>query len=144
MKLTLNSGPKAGIGWRLAAVALVLGTILAAAPRVEAQENDALKILKTMSDYLTSQSGFLAEFDVDLEVITPDIQKIQFSSTGKVGLSRPDKLWAERRGGYSHAELVFDGKAVNTKTADMGWDPVAKIAYVPTFFKNTIIAYKVD
>ena len=42
-------------------------------------------------------------------MITPDIQKIQFSSTGKISLSRPDKLRAERLGGYSHAELVFDG-----------------------------------
>ncbi len=41
-------------------------------------------------------------------------------------------------------ELLFDGKAVDTKTADMGWDPVSKLVYVPTFFKNTVVAFKVE
>lgn len=118
MKLTGNSRPKSSIGQRIAATMLVLATMLAVSSRVQAQENDALKILKTMSDYLTSQSGFSAEFDVDLEVITPDIQKIQFSSTGKVSLSRPDKFRAERLGGYSHVELVFDGKMLTLVDRD--------------------------
>jgi DNA-binding beta-propeller fold protein YncE len=41
-------------------------------------------------------------------------------------------------------QLLFDGKAVKTSTADIGWDPAAKIVYVPTFFKNSIIAFKVE
>lgn len=41
-------------------------------------------------------------------------------------------------------ELLFDGKAVKTSTADIGWDPANKIVYVPTFFANTLIAFKVD
>jgi sugar lactone lactonase YvrE len=41
-------------------------------------------------------------------------------------------------------ELLFDGKAVKTSTADIGWDPKTMTVYVPTFFKNTIIAFKVD
>jgi hypothetical protein len=41
-------------------------------------------------------------------------------------------------------ELVFDGKAVDTKTADIGWDPATKTVYVPTFFKNSIVAFKVE
>jgi len=41
-------------------------------------------------------------------------------------------------------ELVFDGKAVDTKTADTGWDPATSTLYVPTFFKNTVIAFKVE
>ncbi len=118
MKLTANCRPKSSIRQRIVATMLVLATMLAVAPRVQAQENDALRILKAMSDYLTSQSGFSAEFDVDLEVITPDIQKIQFSSSGKVSLSRPDKLRAERLGGYSHAELVFDGNMLTMVDRD--------------------------
>ena len=49
---------------------------------------------------------------------------------------------------YVHAdgskELLFDGKAVGTNTADIGWDPKSGTVYVPTFFKNTVIAFKVD
>jgi sugar lactone lactonase YvrE len=44
----------------------------------------------------------------------------------------------------SEKELLFDGKAVKTSTADIGWDPANKIVYVPTFFANSIIAFKVD
>ena len=41
-------------------------------------------------------------------------------------------------------ELLFDGKAQKTSTADTGWDPATRTLYVPTFFKNTVIAFKVD
>jgi len=41
-------------------------------------------------------------------------------------------------------ELLFDGKPVKTSTADIGWDPATKTVYVPTFFKNTVIAFKVE
>jgi DNA-binding beta-propeller fold protein YncE len=41
-------------------------------------------------------------------------------------------------------ELLFDGKAVKTSTADIGWDGASNTVYVPTFFANTIIAFKVD
>jgi sugar lactone lactonase YvrE len=41
-------------------------------------------------------------------------------------------------------QLLFDGKAEKTSTADIGWDPATKTVYVPTFFKNTIIAFKVE
>jgi DNA-binding beta-propeller fold protein YncE len=49
---------------------------------------------------------------------------------------------------YVHAdgskELLFDGKAVQTSTADIGWDPESRTVYVPTFFRNSIIAFKVE
>ena len=41
-------------------------------------------------------------------------------------------------------ELLFDGKAEKTSTADTGWDPATSTLYVPTFFKNTVVAFKVD
>jgi len=46
--------------------------------------------------------------------------------------------------GDGSKELLFDGKAVQTSTADIGWDPATGTAYVPTFFKNTVIAFKVE
>ena len=49
---------------------------------------------------------------------------------------------------YVHAdgtkELLFDGKAEKTNTADIGWDPKTSTVYAPTFFKNTVIAFKVE
>jgi len=41
-------------------------------------------------------------------------------------------------------ELLFDGKAVQTSTADIGWDPSTNTVYVPTFFRNSVIAFKVE
>ena len=72
--------------------------------------DDAGKILKAMSDYVMSQKTISVTFDSDIEIITPELQKLQFTSSGQVSLSRPDKLRATRTGGYADVELVFDGK----------------------------------
>jgi hypothetical protein len=42
-------------------------------------------------------------------VITTNLQKIQFTNSGRVQVSRPNKLYASRTGGYADVELVFDG-----------------------------------
>jgi len=41
-------------------------------------------------------------------------------------------------------ELLFDGKPTGTHTADLGWDPKTKTAYLPTFAGNSVIAYRLD
>ena len=65
-----------------------------------------------MSDYVGGQKSISMSFDADIEVITPEIQKIQFASSGTVLISRPDKLRATRTGGYADVEPVFDGNSV--------------------------------
>lgn len=94
------------------------GLVLAAAlfamgPGVQAQEGDAKSILKAMADYLSSQSTIELTFDSDIEVITPQLEKIQFTNSGGALLSRPNKLRAHRMGGYSDVAMVFDGKTVS-------------------------------
>ena len=78
---------------------------------------EANAILKAMSDYVTSQKTITAAFNTDIEAVTPELQKIQFASSGAVQLSRPDKLHASRTGGYTNVELFFDGQtfAVDNK-----------------------------
>ena len=93
----------------LAAITLALTAVIAVAPPARAQD-DAAAILKSMSDYLASQKTISLAFDTDIEIITPELQKIQFASSGQMQLSRPDKLRASRTGGYADIELVFDGK----------------------------------
>ena len=99
------------IGRPLAAIAFALAILLPGAPNAHAQ--DATKILKAMADYVASQKTISATFDSDIEVVTNDLQKIQFASSGQILLSRPDKLRAHRVGGYADVELVFDGKALS-------------------------------
>src|SRR5271166_2901423 len=74
------------------------------------ESGDANAILKAMSDYVTSQKSITAAFNTDIEAVTPELQKIQFASSGEVQLIRPDKLHASRTGGYTDVELFFDGK----------------------------------
>ncbi len=74
---------------------------------------DAAKLLKAMSDYTAAQKSISANFESDIEVITPELQKIQFTSSGQLKLNRPDKLRVKRTGGYADVELVFDGKTVS-------------------------------
>jgi hypothetical protein len=93
------------------AITLVLAALLSATPSAQAQ--DATKILKAMTDYVASQKVISATYDSDIEVITNNLQKIQFASSGQLLLSRPDKARVSRIGGYVDAELVFDGKTLS-------------------------------
>jgi hypothetical protein len=65
-----------------------------------------------MSDYLAGQKTISATFDSAVEVITPAMEKIQFTSSGTLLMSRPSAIKVTRTGGYSDVEMVFDGKAV--------------------------------
>jgi hypothetical protein len=47
----------------------------------------------------STQKSIAATFDSDIEIITPDLQKIQFTSSKKIKLNRPDKLRIRRTGG---------------------------------------------
>lgn len=40
-------------------------------------------------------------------------------------------------------QLLLDTRAEKKNTADIGFDPVNKIVYVPTFWRNTVVAYLV-
>jgi hypothetical protein len=106
------------VGWLIVLAGLLLAVNVLFMPRANAQSGEADKILKVMFDYMTSQKTLSVTFDSDIEVITPSLQKIQFTSSGQVQLSRPDKLRATRTGGYRDVELVFDGKTVAVSNKD--------------------------
>jgi len=91
----------------------VAGVFVSLGPCSLAQGSDAKSILKNMSDYLSSQKTIELTFDSDIEVITPQLEKIQFTNSGEVLLSRPNKLRAHRVGGYADVALFFDGKTVS-------------------------------
>jgi hypothetical protein len=101
------------------AAACVLVTMTAFTPSAHAEKNgDAIKTLKAMSDYIAGQKALSVTFDSDVEVITSELQKFQFTSSGQVQLSRPDKLRATRTGGYTDVEVVFDGKTLTVNGKD--------------------------
>ena len=87
--------------------------VVPASTHAQEQAEDAKAMLKAMSDYVGSQQTIKLAFDSDIEIITPQLEKIQFTNSGEALLSRPDKLRARRVGGYADVALFFDGKTVN-------------------------------
>jgi hypothetical protein len=117
MKSKAKSKIEACVG-PIAAVC-VLAAVTVFAPSAHAQKDAAaIQTLKAMSDYIAGQKTLSVTFDSDIEVITSELQKIQFTSSGQVQLSRPDKLRATRTGGYADVELVFDGKTLTINGKD--------------------------
>lgn len=85
------------------------GTPTRSAPAADA---GADAILKSMSDYLASQKVISADYDSSIEVITPQLLKVQFNSSGTVLMERPNELRATRTGGYADVEIFFNGKTL--------------------------------
>jgi hypothetical protein len=106
------------LGWVAAVAAMTIGQGLLLVSAAQAQSGDATAILKKMADYVTAQKTLSLTVDTDIEVVTSDLQKIQFTSSGQVQLSRPDKVRATRLGGYSDVEMVFDGKTLTVNSRD--------------------------
>ncbi len=109
--------PSISTGYRptallLACTLMGLMTLGAVGAGAEEPLDDAFLILKAMSEYVAGQKTIELTFDSDIEVITPELEKIQFTNSGEALLSRPDKLRAHRVGGYSEVELYFDGTTV--------------------------------
>jgi hypothetical protein len=80
--------------------------------QVKAADDDADQILKSMSDYLAAQKTISADYDSSVEVITPQLLKLQFNSSGTLLLKRPNELRATRTGGYADVEMFYNGKAL--------------------------------
>jgi hypothetical protein len=110
-----RSGWLHGIG-----AALVATSLFWNAPQVlaETPEEAAHEILKDMSAYLAKVQNLTLDFSSDIEVISHGGQtslsglKLQFSSSGAVSLSRPDKIRASRTGGHSDFEIISDGNTL--------------------------------
>ena len=96
----------------LSAMALSLIVGLGTSAGVSADEADAKRLLKAMSDYMAAQKALSFEYDATLEVVTKDEQKLALVSSGAVTLNRPDKIRSTRAGGFADVEMSFDGKTL--------------------------------
>jgi len=96
----------------LSAVALSLMLMLGTSMTASADEADAKRLLKAMSEYLAAQQTISFTYDAILEVITKDEQILALASSGSVTLNRPDKILATRSSGFADVEMSFDGKTL--------------------------------
>jgi len=99
-------------GWLLAGALTVL-------PVSNVMADDARDILKAMSDYMAGQKTFSFSYDSSVEVVTRDFEKLQFASSGKVEVARPDKISVSRIGGFADVETVFDGTTLSILGKDL-------------------------
>ncbi len=96
----------------MSVVALSWMVLLGTSVGVKADEADAKRILKAMSDYMAAQKSLSFGFDATLEVVTTEEQKLALASSGTATLKRPDKIHVTRAGGFADVEMSFDGKTL--------------------------------
>ncbi len=87
-------------------------SVVLPATQLQAADGDAHQILRSMSDYLAEQKTISADYDSSVEVITPQLLKLQFNSSGKLLMKRPNELRATRLGGYADVEMFYNGKTL--------------------------------
>ena len=91
-----------------ATFAIVLG--LHMPRRAQADEEYARNLVKSMSDYHSAQKAISFTYEATFEIVSADHQKLGLASSGRFALNRPDKLRANRSGGFADVEMLFDGK----------------------------------
>src|SRR5215212_6971012 len=115
------------------ALGLLAAMVLSGIPAqiASAEDGDAQSILKAMADYVSRQENLSLKYDADVEVVTPAVEKIQFSASGEVTMSRPNKFRISRTGGYADVELISDGS--NVTVYDRGGNRFAQVPATGTF-----------
>jgi hypothetical protein len=73
---------------------------------------EAQQILKASTDFLAGQQQFSTSTRNTLEVVLKSGQKIEFNSTGRQSVQRPNKLRSERTGDIASQVVVYDGKSL--------------------------------
>jgi hypothetical protein len=96
----------------VAAAMMAAGVSFCMALPAQADEANAKQLFKAMSDYMVGQQAISFSYDADLEIVTTDLQKVDFVSSGTLTLNRPDKLRVTRTGGFADVEMVYDGKSL--------------------------------
>jgi hypothetical protein len=102
-------------GYRSSLRALLLAAALVSAGSARADDAQARAVLKSMSDYIGALGAIETTVDTSLEVVTPEMEKIAFTSTSTLRLNRPGQVRLERKGGFADVEFLFDGKMMTIR-----------------------------
>lgn len=95
------------------AVATAAAAMWTALPTHADDTADIKALVKTMTDYVASQKSISFDMETDLEIVTTSGQRLSLESSGAMDVSRPDKVRAERKGGFADVEAVYDGKTLS-------------------------------
>jgi hypothetical protein len=80
-----------------------------ASPMATADEADAKRLLKAMSDYMAAQATYSFDYDATLEVVTDEGQVLGIASSGQLSAVLPNKIHVSRKGGFANTQMNFDG-----------------------------------
>jgi hypothetical protein len=104
---------------RMAATLLALATlaVVAAAPTVSRAQGadvdpEAVKLLRRMTDYLGSLQQFSVHTQTTIEDVLASGHRVDFDVSANVIVSRPNKLYAERKGDLIDQIFSYDGKTL--------------------------------
>jgi hypothetical protein len=78
----------------------------------EAMDPDAASVLASMQTYLSGLQTFTAQYEVEIDTVTFQGEKLKFLSAGELVVERPGKLYASRKGSIADAEIFVDGTNV--------------------------------
>jgi hypothetical protein len=96
----------------LGLAAVALSATCSAADPAPAVDPAATQILKRMSDYLNSLKQFSANTQGTLEKTNATGHRIDLDVSAHAIISRPNKLYAERRGDLLDQNFHYDGKTL--------------------------------
>jgi DNA-binding beta-propeller fold protein YncE len=103
-------------------------------------------LLAVGSDLLIADSGTLKRLSSDKKVTI--IAEGMDKSTDGIEQVKPGEYIVSCWAGVVYyvtdkgAEKLLDTSADKINSADIGYDPIKKIVYVPTFMKNSVVAYQ--
>jgi len=79
---------------------------------------EAARLLKRMTDFVSSQQRFSLETVNTVEVVLDSGQKIQFTGGARTTVQRPNKLHSERVGDVMRQSLFYDGRSLTLFNPD--------------------------
>ncbi|MEO6282597.1 MAG: ATP/GTP-binding protein [Dyadobacter sp.] len=104
-------------------------------------------LLAVGSDLLIADSGTLKKLSATKEVTI--LAEGMDKSTDGIEQVAPGEYIVSCWAGHVYyvkadktTEKLLDTSADQTNSADIGYDPIKKIVYVPTFMKNSVVAYQ--
>jgi hypothetical protein len=97
---------------RCVAIAALASLSVAAQAQPAGIAPEASQILKASTDFLASQQRFSADTRNTLEIVLKSGQKIEFNSTARQSVQRPNRLRAERTGDLVEQVFVYDGQSL--------------------------------
>ena len=89
--------------------AVLAGTAVHAQPAIE---EEADRVLRAMSDYLTSAEEFSFRAEITFDEFTDWGQEIQYGAVATISVRRPDGLRVVHEGDLLQSSLLFDGEII--------------------------------